>query len=80
MARKITSTEAIMAIMKEKGITNSEMSRLTQITPQTCYERLHKDNMKVNTLVGMLAPLGYKLLVVPNDRRTESEKGEYEIK
>ena len=78
MARKIASTEAIMTIMQEKGITNAEMSRLSQITPQTCYERLHKPNMKVNTLTSMLAPLGYKVVVVPNERRTE--KGEYEIK
>ena len=78
MARKIASTEAILAIMKEKGITNAEMSRLAQITPQTCYERLHKDNMKVNTLASMLAPLGYKVVIAPNERRTE--KGEYEVK
>lgn len=78
MARKIQSTEAVMEIMKEKGITNAEMSRLAQITPQTCYERLHKPNMKVNTLASMLAPLGYKVMIVPNERRTD--KGEYEIK
>lgn len=78
MAEPITSTAAVKAIMAELGITNADMSRRAHITPQTMYERLAKDNMKVNTLCDMMRILGYKVVVVKGDKSVYT--GEYELK
>lgn len=78
MAEKITPTAAIKAIMKDKDVTNADLSRMVHVTPQSLYERLAKDNMKVNTLCDMLAVLGYKVVIVPGKKPVVS--GEYELK
>jgi hypothetical protein len=77
MAAKNKPTSVVLAIMEQQGITNADMSRIVHVTPQTCYERLHKGNMKVNTLVEMLTPMKYKLVAVPFDKKVV--QGEYEI-
>lgn len=63
---KMASTKAIKAIMSEKGITNAELSRMCNVTPQVMYERLVKENLKVNTLHQMASILGYKVILVPD--------------
>lgn len=63
---KIASTKAIKTIMSEKGITNAELSRMCNVTPQVMYERLAKENLKVNTLHQMASILGYKVILVPD--------------
>lgn len=78
MAEKITSTAAVKEIMKSKDITNADLSRMVHVTPQSMYERLAKDNMKVSTLCEMLAVLGYKVVVVPGSKKVVA--GEYELK
>ena len=48
------------------------------VTPQTMYERLAKDNMKVNNFCEMARVLGMKVVLVPNDKPVRT--GEFEIK
>lgn len=78
MSVAITSTAAIKELMQKQGVTNADMSKRVGITPQTMYERLAKDNMKVNTLYELATTLGYKIVLVPNSKKVSS--GEYEIK
>lgn len=78
MAKRMTATEAVKALMAEKGLTNAEMSRMVQVTPQTMYERLHKNSMRVDTLCSMLATLQYKVVIVPSNKTVNA--GEYELK
>lgn len=64
---KMASTKAIKTIMSEKGITNAELSRMCNVTPQVMYERLSKENLKVSTLHQMASNLGYRVILVPEN-------------
>jgi len=79
MAKGYTAQEAILSLMADKGLTNAAISKMLKVTPQTMYERLHKKKgMRVDTLCGMLAPLQYKVVIVPASKTVSA--GEFELK
>ena len=78
MAEPVFSSAALKEVMRRQGVTNADMSKRMSVTPQTMYERLAKDNMKVNNFCEMARVLGMKVVLVPNDKPVRA--GEFEIK
>ena len=78
MAEPVFSPAALKEVMRRQGVTNADMSKRMSVTPQTMYERLAKDNMKVNNFCEMARVLGMKVVLVPNDKPVRA--GEFEIK
>lgn len=78
MAEPVFSSAALKEVMRRQGVTNADMSKRMSVTPQTMYERLAKDNMKVNNFCEMARVLGMKVMLVPNDKPVRA--GEFEIK
>lgn len=78
MAEPVFSSAALKEVMRRQGVTNADMSKRMNVTPQTMYERLAKDNMKVNNFCEMARVLGMKVMLVPNDKPVRA--GEFEIK
>lgn len=78
MAEPVFSSVALKEVMRRQGVTNADMSKRMNVTPQTMYERLAKDNMKVNIFCEMARVLGMKVVLVPNDKPVRT--GEFEIK
>lgn len=77
MAKGLTPTKAIKDIMKTKEVTNAAMSDLIGKTPQTTYERLAKDDIKMSSVCEMLRVLGYCVKFVPRDESVTA--GQYKI-
>lgn len=66
----MTSKELIKTLMAEHDITNAEMAKTLGITQAAFWDRLNpkkSDNTTVTKLNDMLAIMGYKIMVVPNE-------------
>lgn len=66
----MTSKELIKTLMTEHDITNAEMAKTLGITQAAFWDRLNpkkSDNTTVTKLNDMLAIMGYKIVVVPNE-------------
>lgn len=78
MAEPVFSSYALKEVMRRKEVTNASMSKRMNITPQTMYERLAKNDMKVSNLCAMARVLGKKIVMVDDDKKVLP--GEFEIK
>lgn len=78
MAEPIFSSDALKEVMRREEVTNASMSKRMNVTPQTMYERLAKNDMKVSNLCAMARVLGKKIVMVDDDKRVLP--GEFEIK
>lgn len=78
MSEKITSVQAVLEIMGIKGETNVSLGKKIGKTSAAMWDRLNRDNLSVSTLVEMVTVMGYKVIVVPDDKPVR--KGEYEVK
>ena len=77
----MTSKEIVRTIMEEKNISNAELAHQVGVKPTAMWDRLNNTNSKdlnVAVLSGMLRVLGYKIQIVPYDKKTG--EGIYEVK
>lgn len=76
----MTSKEIVNTIMKDQGVSNAEMAAKLDVTQAALWDRLNPkktNNMTVKTLNEMLKMLGYKIIVVPREKRLP--EGGYEV-
>ena len=76
----MTAKTILKKIMVSKCITNATLAKHLRMNPATLWERLNAkrtDNLTVNKLNDMLKPMGFKTVIVPDER--EVSDGEYEI-
>ncbi len=62
--------EIVKEIMTRKELGNAEFARVLNITPAALWDRLNTKKAKdipVSTMNEMLAALGYKIAIVPED-------------
>lgn len=62
--------DIIKEIMTRKELGNAEFARVLNITPAALWDRLNTKKAKdipVSTMNEMLAALGYKIVIVPED-------------
>ena len=62
--------DIVKEIMTRKELGNSEFARVLNITPAALWDRLNTKKAKdipVSTMNEMLAALGYKIAIVPED-------------
>lgn len=78
MSKRMTATETVRKVMEGAGHTNATLGKAIGVTNTAIWDRLKKDNMRVDTLVQMLSAMGYKLIAVPSDQRMR--EGWYELK
>lgn len=78
MAEPVFSSYALKEVMRRQEVTNASMSKRMSVTPQTMYERLAKNDMKVSNFCEMARVLGKKVVLVDDDKKVLP--GEYEIK
>lgn len=78
MSKRMTATETVRKVMEGAGYTNATLGKAIGIANTAIWDRLKKDNMRVDTLVQMLSPMGYKLVAIPSDQRMKA--GWYELK
>lgn len=78
MAEPVFSSYALKEVMRRQEVTNASMSKRMSVTPQTMYERLAKNDMKVSNFCEMAKVLGKKVVLVDDDKKVLP--GEYEIK
>lgn len=77
----MTSKEIVKAIMEQKNVSNAELAHQVGIKPTAMWDRLNNTNSKdlnVALLGEMLRVLGYKIQIVPYDKKTG--EGIYEVK
>ena len=63
------SREAVRAIMADEGIGTKALSDRMGKSMRLVCDRLSQDNMSVEKLTEMLRVMGYKVVVMPADRR-----------
>ena len=68
----MTASEAIKEILKLKELNQAKLSDMLDIPLKTLNERLRHKNMSVNKLDEMLRVMGYKIMVVPRDKKVEN--------
>lgn len=76
----MTGKEVVRAIMEEKNVSNAELAHQVGIKPTAMWDRLNNTNSKdlnVSLLSGMLRVLGYKIQIVPYNKKTA--EGIYEV-
>ena len=76
----MTAKTILKKIMTSKCITNADLAKHLGMHPATLWERLNAkktDNMTVNKLNDMLKPMGFKTVIVPEEK--EVSDGEYAI-
>lgn len=76
----MTGKEIVRAIMEEKNVSNAELAHQVGIKPTAMWDRLNNTNSKdlnVSLLSGMLRVLGYKIQIVPYNKKTA--EGTYEV-
>mgnify|MGYP004445677279 FL=1 len=76
----MTAKTILKKIMVSKCITNADLYKKLRINPATLWERLNSkrtDNMTVNKLNEMLKCLGFKTVIVPEEKTVSD--GEYEV-
>lgn len=78
MAEPVFSSYALKEVMRRQEVTNASMSKRMNVTPQTMYERLAKNDMRVSNFCVMARVLGKKIVMVDDDKKVFP--GEYEIK
>lgn len=78
MAEPVFSSYALKEVMRRQEVTNASMSKRMNVTPQTMYERLAKNDMRVSNFCVMARVLGKKIVMVDDDKKVLP--GEYEIK
>lgn len=78
MAEPVFSSYALKEVMRRQEVTNASMSKRMNVTPQTMYERLAKNDMRVSNFCEMARVLGKKIVMVDDDKKVLP--GEYEIK
>lgn len=73
--------EIIKAIMTRKGVTNAELARQLNVTQATIWDRLNnkkgRRDIPTNLLRSMVAPLGYKIVIISED--TQIPEDGYEV-
>lgn len=77
----MTSKEIVKAIMGEKNVSNAELAHQVGIKPTAMWDRLNNTNSKdlnVALLSEMLRVLGYKIQIVPYNKKTADDI--YEVK
>ena len=68
----MTSKEIVKTIMEQKNISNAELAHQVGIKPTAMWDRLNNTNSKdlnVALLNGMLRALGYKIQIVPYNKK-----------
>lgn len=71
------ATEAVLAIMKENGITKTDIANRTGKKLTVIWDRLSQDNISVTKLNEMIRTIDYKIVLVPSG--TRMSEGFYEI-
>jgi DNA-binding phage protein len=66
---KVEIKKAIIKMRESKGFTQSDLADITQMTqPEIARIENSMNNPKINTLLKVLTPLGYRLTIVAEDR------------
>ena len=76
----MTAKELVRHLMKMKDTTNVSMAEKLGISPQALSDRLKtkkSDNLTVTNFNAMLNAIGYKVVVVPDDKAIDSDS--YEV-
>ena len=60
-------SEAIRQIMAIEGITPTRLAEKIGITKQSLYSRLASPHMYADTVADTVAPMGYRLVLMPPD-------------
>lgn len=71
------ATEAVLAIMKENGITKTDIANRAGKKLTVIWDRLSQDNISVTKLNEMIRTIDYKIVLVPSG--TRMSEGFYEI-
>ena len=76
----MTSKEIVKAIMEEQGLSNADLAHMVGIKPTAMWDRLNNTSIKdlnVALLRVMLRVLGYKIQIVPREKKLVD--GGYEV-
>lgn len=60
-------SEAIRQIMAIEGITPTRLAQMLGITKQALYSRLASPHMYAASVADTVAPMGYRLMLMPQD-------------
>lgn len=77
----MTSKEIVKSIMEQKNVSNAELAHQVGIKPTAMWDRLNNTNSKdlnVALLSEMLRVLGYKIQIVPYNKKIADDI--YEVK
>lgn len=68
---RMKATAAVRDIMSKKSVSLVEMANSTDRSKQATWERLNQENISVSKLNELLAVLGYKVMIVPDNVKAE---------
>jgi len=67
----MTAQEIIMDIMRNEGVTQTELAKKMGVSRQNVSNMLHGDDMKVSTVLHVLRILGYSFKIERDDDQDE---------
>lgn len=77
---KMRGREIVRAIMDKNGVSNAQLAHQMEVSLATMWDRVNSKKVKdipLSTLNDMIRALGYKIVVVPSNKRIAD--GEYEV-
>lgn len=76
----MTAPQIVADIMEQKGISMAELGRQLGVSTQVIFERLRPEhyNISILKLAETLAPLGYSVVIVP-DEKMKKLAGSYRV-
>lgn len=69
--------EVLKGIMTESGLNQNKLAKRLNISQQGISDKFKKDDIGVKKLLDILRVMDYKLVIMPNDKRTP--EGGYEV-
>lgn len=73
------TNEALRTIMEKQSVGVSQLAKRIEKSPRLVSDRLSLENISVEKLNEMLRALDYKLVIVPHNKPTSEDKGEFVI-
>ena len=73
------TNEALRAIMEKQSVGVAQLAKRIEKSSRLVSDRLSLENISVEKLNEMLRALDYKLVIVPHNKPTSEDKGEFVI-
>lgn len=70
--------EVVKRIMKMKHVKPSDMCKFLNVKSNVLSERFKQQNISLKLLNDMIKPLGYKVIIVPDNKLLEDDEFEVE--